>query len=174
MDDGDNAKHRRRRKREQDVTSERSSVGGYFTEGEVEALIDMHERGVSKVDIALKLGRTLGSVKSKLNRLVKDGLTASNLSGWTPTQDTIVADMLAAGMTRSAIAKHVGRTRVAVEIRLRNLGYGGEGSRLWTAAEETSLRKLSQVGITDKQIAKVLGRSRMAITQRRRDLKIWK
>jgi hypothetical protein len=93
---------------------------------------------------------------------------------WSQAEDDTVRRMVAGAFDDEAIARAVGRTRIAVASRRRTLGVQAVPGVAWTEAEDAILRQRCKAGLADPEIAAELGRTTDGVTGRRRLLAIGK
>ncbi|WP_237481328.1 hypothetical protein [Lichenibacterium dinghuense] len=103
---------------------EDSRSGRAWTPEEDDRLAAMRSRGVPEVEIAAKLGRTVGAMQGHVYRIRMQGDTTiasgKRASPWTPERVAEARAMRAEGLTPSQIAVRLGSNAVSVGRALRS------------------------------------------------------
>jgi hypothetical protein len=109
--------------------------GTLWTEADVKALIRMDAEGMPKVQVALALGRTYGSVAVKRTQLkqraaavqqwrlslARKAWPPERRRAWTETEEAELIRLTESGLSSAAIALSLHRTLAAVEVRRSRL-----------------------------------------------------
>lgn len=90
-------------------------------------LVNMWETDKSASEIAIAMGRTACAIQQRARRLGLSGRKqsrppADEKGAWTPEEDARVAELRRSGHKTNVIAVILGRTKAAVESRLRKPG----------------------------------------------------
>lgn len=160
----------------------------FWTDEEVNELIQMHGAGYTDKEIALSVGRTQSSVLQKRAKLREEGRCDSYLTEpavastskvnnkgrkrkrknvWSDEEVERLREMHSAGMNDTDIARKLGRSRKSVSSKRVKLGLYMPGIATWTEEEVEFVTK-NYKEMTDKEMGKVLGRSALSVSDRRR------
>jgi hypothetical protein len=141
-----------------------------YTLTEDAAIADCWVHGDDVVALAQQLGRSVGSVRMRAQKL---GLhTAAARPRWRPDEDATLRDGYQLGLTCAQIAADIGgRMPTAIAARAARLGLGTYGRR-WTSREDNLLRKLALDGTDLDRAAQLLARTPEAVHRRARVLRL--
>lgn len=96
-----------------------------WTEAEDQALTRMWQAGVPVADVAATLGRTRKAVQIRAHRLeIARTYTperARHRQDWTPIEDAYLEILVEDGRPQEEVANRLGRTPLAVHLRIREL-----------------------------------------------------
>ena len=97
---------------------------------------------------------------------------------WTAYQDRFLLEHWET-LTDREMAEALGRSETAVtarrpllQLKRRETGRKGFGTRPWSSAEDETIRQLFAAGLEDEDIATALGRTKGAVAQRRSSLRL--
>ena len=155
------------------VQSPRTNLKPYWKEDELQRLQGLQAEGKSAGQIAEIINRPKGGVKHKLSKLIRQGLRSKDVRSqhfsrnWTDNEMIEALQMALEGDTRLQIAEAVGRTKGAVQEKLRKARarMAISDAQTWEEDETRQLRELQQEGESITFIADVLNRSRGAVAR---------
>lgn len=157
------------------------SRDSFWTETQIERLRELHGQGLPNKVIAERLGRTFGSVESKLNKLgIKRPKGYSyQPHAWPQEQVDQLRELHAQGLSSLEIGKAIGRSEKAVTHKLGHLGLRRPAALIkaraasviliiaqnggWTEEQMTRLVELNDKGLSAAEIAANLGKSKNAV-----------
>lgn len=161
--------------------------GEVWSEEELATAVRLHGEGLTARKIAAQLGRPIDGTRQKLKSLiparvgrfgegrVAPGAAAVRKDAWTSDLDARLANLKCAGASIADIAKDLGRTPAAVEMRLRHLRQSPDGPALppetWTAEEDRALIDGREAGRSYTDLAAEMRRSVRALQNRVSKLK---
>lgn len=135
-----------------------------------------HVATMTRRAIAKRLKRTMTSVGGRIQTLNLSPRRRAPVVRWTSAEHAFLRKNVRT-MSRSAMASSLGRTEIAVALRLRKLGLGEEKNymlppRPWTSVEDRTLKQLVAAGASIAEIAAKLARSGDAVQNRKKILKL--
>jgi len=135
-----------------------------------------HVATMTRRAIAKRLKRTVTSVGGRIQALNLSVRHRTSVVRWTSAELAFLKKNVRT-MSRSAMASSLGRTEIAVALRLRKLGLGEEKNyvlppRPWNSVEDRKLTQLVAAGVSIAEIAAKLARSGNAVQNRKKSLKL--
>lgn len=146
---------------------ERASRQKYWSQDETKLLHDLKAEGRSNTLVAAALGRSVRSIKRKLERDTRSHQPPGSTLGqpWTKDEIASLRRMRVQGLPDNEISSALGRTIRAVEwARRRYSSSEPSGSGDWSQDERDSLYRLKAAGLSWREIARQFpSRSMMAL-----------
>lgn len=134
--------------------------------------------GDARADIARALGRTVQAIESRQALLRASGrLPRQADRSWSVTDDALLAELRAAGVSDSEVARRLGRSEGAVWTRVNRLMRAGvavgrsRGDFRWKPDTVDAIARLARAGGTPAEIAAAVGRSVGSVSAKLRDLR---
>ena len=137
--------------------------GSVWTEQDEDLLYQLKAQQLTNRDIAERMGRTLASIKSKLERMRHSGLRKPK--PWTEEEDQRAIELRKRQLSYADIAADLGRTKDETAERCEMLGLKRASGTL-TERELAHIHKRHEEGADFKVIAEELGRSVSAVRRR--------
>lgn len=140
-----------------------------WTPLEITALRHAFAEGLSRTEIALRLGRSVGSIRAKI-------LTMGLRRGVRPWSDADIAELRqlhAGALTIAAIAEKLGRSLDAVTTMCHRLELRRLTNAIpWTEMQIDTLKELLDLGLSLGVIAEQIGHPRASVADKMRQLNL--
>jgi hypothetical protein len=138
---------------------------------EVLRLRELAASGLSQREIAQRLGRTRGGVRSQMSLHGIRGGAGGDSPPWTDDEEAVLIRRVGDGWRYAAIAAELGtRTVSATGCRARKLGL--RAIFYWTAAEKLRVRGMVANGASDEEIAAAVRHTVPAVKSMRHHLRL--
>ena len=97
-----------------------------WTTIEIKRLKELHAAGLTRVQIAIRMGRTVSSVTRRAEKL---GLRSLALRYWSEAEDARMRALIRNGFSAAQIEREIGRSEASIRSRLLVLGVTVQSER---------------------------------------------